>query len=553
MILKKMEPEEHSKDEEVNLEERVKFIQRRVSSSYAYWALKRLVKQEIVKQKYKDYDVRASFSKIMKDQEIETKLKNKISEVYNALSTLTPSNQFAIAVKNGLDASKPIPVLPSCFSDVYFEPLESVRTARLEWSQFLRTRLVSLCFDFDCPLLRVRRTPWVWAVPPEEAIKGETDDDGDKIVEPAVSNIPCVYDKDMLLEAIKQIDNRNYTGQLIEWGEMELHLRTASLDVIRAEYEEIDVCYKQFGLDEDRAFVEERTALGEKLLNKDYIPYLVQYCKRGVPNGLRAQIYMKVLGLNLTAKDMRYFQHLLKQVQKWEYGLDKVMLEDIRDCCNDDKFFIFHENLEQMVMCFLRDPWVSENLKTLPNLPMAGVTADGRYIGNVPLCGVIPFKHFSSYGAAFTYVSERVEECYFIFRNFYCRYLSYLHSITSNERGIISLLRLFEDVLQAFDPDLVYHLSQLKISPLKLAFPWIVYCFVGYLEPDQVFVLLDRIIGYDSAEIVALTAVALIIYRSELLMQATTQDEVDDLFYDISHIKVIPLLQHFLFMEKNII
>jgi len=37
-----------------------------------------------------------------------------------------------------------------------------------------------------------------------------------------------------------------------------------------------------------------------------------------------------------------------------------------------------------------------------------------------------------------------------------------------------------------YEPEVCYHLSQLGISPLKTVFPWIVHCFIGILEVDQV-------------------------------------------------------------------
>ena len=37
-----------------------------------------------------------------------------------------------------------------------------------------------------------------------------------------------------------------------------------------------------------------------------------------------------------------------------------------------------------------------------------------------------------------------------------------------------------------FEPEVCYHLNQLGINPLKTAFPWIFYAFVGYLDIDQV-------------------------------------------------------------------
>jgi hypothetical protein len=40
-----------------------------------------------------------------------------------------------------------------------------------------------------------------------------------------------------------------------------------------------------------------------------------------------------------------------------------------------------------------------------------------------------------------------------------------------------------------YEPEVCYHLNHLGISPLKTAFPWIVFMFVGVLEVDQVSIL----------------------------------------------------------------
>ena len=86
--------------------------------------------------------------------------------------------------------------------------------------------------------------------------------------------------------------------------------------MLRAYYEELDVTIKQLGLDEDRQFVDERLALGEKILSKSYIPYMIQYAKRGFPTSLRGKFYAKILDCQVATKDVSYFEYLLEQVQK---------------------------------------------------------------------------------------------------------------------------------------------------------------------------------------------------------------------------------------------
>ena len=41
------------------------------------------------------------------------------------------------------------------------------------------------------------------------------------------------------------------------------------------------------------------------------------------------------------------------------------------------------------------------------------------------------------------------------------------------------------------------------MSRLRIAFKWMVRAFSGYLSTDQLLLLWDRILGYDSLEIVA--------------------------------------------------
>ena len=63
---------------------------------------------------------------------------------------------------------------------------------------------------------------------------------------------------------------------------------------------------RQIGVDEERSFVDERIIIGERLLQKDYQPFLVQYAKRGVPPTLRCRVYKKILYSDVTQKEVDY-------------------------------------------------------------------------------------------------------------------------------------------------------------------------------------------------------------------------------------------------------
>lgn len=86
--------------------------------------------------------------------------------------------------------------------------------------------------------------------------------------------------------------------------------------------------------------------MGERLLNKDYQPYLVQFAKRGVPPYLRSRVYRKILYADITQKEMDYFSSLSEYNQGWELCIDDLILSDVIEICNDDKYFIFQDIME---------------------------------------------------------------------------------------------------------------------------------------------------------------------------------------------------------------
>jgi hypothetical protein len=79
-----------------------------------------------------------------------------------------------------------------------------------------------------------------------------------------------------------------------------MNLGTRSLEDLRKKYVELNVTMRQVGVDDEKSFVDERILMGERLLNKDYQPYLVQYAKRGVPPYLRSRVYKKILYADIT-------------------------------------------------------------------------------------------------------------------------------------------------------------------------------------------------------------------------------------------------------------
>ncbi|GAB0188250.1 TBC1 domain family member 19 [Grus japonensis] len=164
-----------------------------------------------------------------------------------------------------------------------------------------------------------------------------------------------------------------------------------------------------------------------------------------------------------------------------------------------------------------------------------------------PPNGVIPFHGFSMYVAPLCFLYHEPSKLYQIFREMYVRFFFRLHSISSHPSGIVSLCLLFETLLQTHLPQLFYHLREIGAQPLRISFKWMVRAFSGYLATDQLLLLWDRILGYNSLEILAVLAAAVFAFRAVNLMEVTSLAAAEAVLADLSTLKVMPLLQIFLF------
>jgi len=134
-------------------------------------------------------------------------------------------------------------------------------------------------------------------------------------------------------------------------------------------------------------------------------------------------------------------------VSRYETALDDLIMADVIDIANDDKFFVFQDIIEQSTMMFFRDRAVLDMMKSKPHLPILGIGNQEKLIGAFMPNGMLPCQNFAKYLAPFCYISDKREDCYYIFRGFWCKYFCYLHSVSSHPQSMISLCKLFEDLL----------------------------------------------------------------------------------------------------------
>lgn len=67
--------------------------------------------------------------------------------------------------------------------------------------------------------------------------------------------------------------------------------------------------------------------------------------------------------------------------------------------------------------------------------------------------------------------------------------------------------------------------------------------FSGHLPPDQLLILWDLVLGFDSLEILPLFAIIILSFRKDSILQVTSLDCIEAILADLSSIKVLPLIQ----------
>jgi hypothetical protein len=194
-----------------------------------------------------------------------------------------------------------------------------------------------------------------------------------------------IYDSNTLLETILKVNSINYAGVMnLTWGSVKLQLQTLSVKDMRKKFHDLNVTLRQIGVDDEKSFIDERILIGERLLAKDFQPFLINYARRGVPTTLRCRVYKKVFNIKMTPRDTEYFESLNEHCRKWDLAIDDTLAYDLEEVLNDDKYFIFEENIKMVTNNFFRDTWVIDNIRTKPHATLTGVIGLDKEVGPFP-------------------------------------------------------------------------------------------------------------------------------------------------------------------------
>ncbi|EGD73534.1 hypothetical protein PTSG_12280 [Salpingoeca rosetta] len=264
--------------------------------------------------------------------------------------------------------------------------------------------------------------------------------------------------------------------------------------------------------------------------------HAMPYITSGCPVAQRATLwYMATCGADPNDYALKYDElwHEIRQVRR---PVDHLLAADAKYQTNlDDNYFVFYDVILEVMIALIRDPALSSEY---------GCTSLGADV--VPN-GIVPFRGLCLFVAPLAFIYPRTPQLYRVFVKLYTRYFRLLHTLNEYPNGIARLSQTFLDLMQVRLPHLLLHLKGLGVNPLEIAFPWMFQAFSGYLLPEQVLLLWDRIIGFDTLHVLPLLSFALFAFRQRALAVARTKRDVEFVMADLRSIAVVPLMQYALF------
>jgi hypothetical protein len=163
-------------------------------------------------------------------------------------------------------------------------------------------------------------------------------------------------------------------------------------------------------------------------------------------------------------------------------------------------------------------------------------------------CGVGLYISFGKFFGLITYFDKKETKVFSIWRHIYRFHISKLLNIDPKSmENLIALGTIFEKLFLRKMNQLYIHLRKLEIFPLDIAFGWISSFFIGQLEIDQCFWLIDRIMGFDTLHILPILALGVFKYYEKMLLRMTDRLNVTDPVGRMGQLNLVGLIDNYYF------
>lgn len=311
-----------------------------------------------------------------------------------------------------------------------------------------------------------------------------------------------------LVKEAAQIGERRRMSETA--SKLEYEARTPSLRELRRRFSRLHPTYHQHGLD-DLVDANGGSAMPEG----------APLCQGCLPEA-RLQEWLSALPASGSSEEEACFVAAASACASGN-AADGLASAWAASLSSHNEYFVFEEGVRALLAAACRDK--------------GSGLSPGTTAGHVGfLCGPICF------------ISERGTERYIAFRRLFSRHMRRLVALTvDKEEGLLPLLRACDDLLQEGDPELAFHLRFIGLPAHLAGGEWVATAFAKVLPAREVLLLWDRVVGFDSLLPLPLMAAAMLFFYRWRLLECTSRVEASSVLSDIREVKVVPLIQHFLF------
>ena len=348
---------------------------------YNYIGSEKMIKKPLVPE-----DVKNDVNRILEDNGLKQSLSNIALRLHDkGIRSLNNDNTYTCH-----DPSKQLRYA----YDPEAEPLESIRSARLAWTQGIEEEVRAMTEESNRDFATVRplgkinpylldKEDLIIAKEEDRIYRGDDvnsyndgtsgtsagnninlDDNGLHIKANDEDGPRFLFDSEDLLETAASIvsPNRSLSSTDRYIGMLKVVITVATLDSLSSQYADLSPKMTQLGLDDhfsnwgDRLNVS-RQDDGELIISNGTCMDARRFLRRGVTNSLRPGLWRLAFGLppsSVPVEDKAFYR-LRQACNQLDLLTDELYILDVKSTLDDYRYFVFEEELKEIMLCFSRD------------------------------------------------------------------------------------------------------------------------------------------------------------------------------------------------------
>ena len=252
-----------------------------------------------------------------------------------------------------------------------------------------------------------------------------------------------ISSEDLLETAINIQNNPSFSDSnyispeiLPNIGLFKMCVKVPSLSELIDRYAELNMSITHMGLDETYTSWGNRLCCarqeeGEEIVRTGSPVDARRHLRRGAVPALRAKLWRLSLALpgDVSEIETIEYESLRRSCDTVDLITDELYIMDVLNIADDTRYFIFEDELREIMLLFSRDEYVRQNAQYELHRPMRGpgMTSEEQEKNNrdssAPPCGIQPFLGLATYFAPLCYICRKGPALYSLARNIFCRYI----------------------------------------------------------------------------------------------------------------------------------